>query len=219
MFHAQRGVRVGISVALLTVANTCPAAAGEVGRSYVAGYEVQTSAGIVRTSETLRVSQKNATPFVSVSSASGALVSLPTELAADGEIVANSFDPSVTCYNMARAAVFAADRAPTAPAAIYIRFGDDTVAVPLALESTSTTAGHRILAGSGATAFTLSNDSSRIPGGMVVDARIDVVDGQLSEVIFNEATLVGSPARPVSRMTCSLKKAAVPALPIAVLPG
>lgn len=218
MTHAHRGAGIGITLALLAVANTCPARADEDGRSYVAAYELETPTQSVRANETLRISERNATSFVSVSSAGGALVSLPTAFAADGEIVANSLDPSVTCYNMARAALYAADRAPRQPTAIYIRFGDAAVAVPLALKSTAT-AGHRTLAGSGATAFTVSNDSARIPGGMVVDARIDVADGQLSAVVFNEATLVGSPARPVSRMTCTLKKAPVPTAPVAVLPG
>ena len=227
MLVAHRVVCSGLALTLLAIANTCPALADEDARSYLAAYELQTPSGSERASETLSVRRANATSFVSVSDTNGALLSLPTQFAADGEILANSFDPSVTCYNMAAAALYANERAPAEPAPVFVRLGDNTVAVPLTLKATNSRAGSRSLVGKGATAFTLSSDTAQLPGGMVVDARIDVVGGTLTDVVFEEATLVGSPARPISRMTCSLKQAsgqaprtAAPALsPGAVLPG
>jgi hypothetical protein len=228
MSVAQRGARFGYAFALVVLANAAPARADENARTYAASYELDSPNGVVRASETLGVRRENATSFVSVSNSSGALVSLPTEFAKDGEIMANSFDPSVTCYNMAAAALYASESAPASPSPVFVRFGDATVAIPLKLTASGPAGGERTFVGMGATAFTISSESAQISAGMVVNARIAVTGGELSDVVFSEATLAGSPAKPVSRMTCSLTKArdAAPTTvtpnavaPNAVLPG
>jgi hypothetical protein len=223
MFVARRGAFSVYGTALLALTNAAPAGADENARSYAASYELDSPAGIVRASETLGVRRESATSFVSVSDSSGALVSLPTEFAADGEITANSSDPSVTCYNMAVAALYASERTPAAPATVYVRFGDATIAVPLTLNASGPAGGERTYAGRGATAFTVSSDSARLSAGMVVDAHIAAAGGELADAVFSETTIAGSPAKPVSRMTCSLTKARdaapSPLAPGALLPG
>jgi hypothetical protein len=197
-------------IATLVCTSALPALGDETSRSYVARSEVETAAGVARASATLSVSSKNATSFVNVASANGALVSLPTQFAADGEIMANSLDPSVTCYNMAMAALYQA-RTPAEQAAIFVRFGDDTIGVPVSFKETRESDGAIALTGSGIKTMTLSNSEAQtIPAGMLVDARIVVERGELSDVVFDEATVVGSPAKPVSRLTCSLTRGAQP---------
>jgi hypothetical protein len=223
MIYSHRRSGIGFLVAAAALAIGAPARADTTDRSYVARYELETATGVVRASETLRVRREEATSFVSVASDNGALVSLPTDIAADGEIVANSFDPSVTCYNMAMAALYANEHAPAQPAAVYIRLGNDTIGVPVSYTVTQSADGDRTFVGKGAQALTIAMDSDRIAAGMVVDARIHLLDGALDAVAFDEATLIGSPAKTLSRMSCSLAKddgqSPADSAPPATLPG
>ena len=218
MFRSLRPA-VGFAATRLALASAAPAHADdEDARSYVARYELETAAGIVRASETLGVRREHATSFVSVASQNGALVSLPTEFAADGEIIANSFDPSVTCYNMAAAALYSSDSAPSQPAAVYVRLGDATIAVPVTFAQTQRSGDERTLAGSGARSLEFASTSERVTAAISIDARIAVRAGALSDVTFDEVTFVGTPAKAVSRMTCSLARTRR-ALPPQAAPG
>ena len=157
---------------------------------------------------------------MSVAGADGALVSLPTQFASDGEILANASDPSVTCYNMAMAAVYESERTPADPAAVFVRFGNDTVSVPISFREARTSGGDTTITGSGIKTMMLTSAAAGadadLPAGMLVDARIVVVGGVLSDAVFDEATVVGSPAKPISRMTCSLASGTKsPTLPVA----
>ena len=82
---------------------------------------------------------------------------------------------------MAVAARYSNEYAPGQPVAVYVRFGGNTVAVPLTLESTDTAAGSGRLVGTGTTSCTLSSDTTQIPGGTIVDARIDIAGGELED--------------------------------------
>ena len=214
MFRMHRRFGFGFAAALLALAPATPARAGD-SASYLARYEIATADGVVRSTETLNVRRERTTSFVSVSNSDGALLSLPTEFAADGEILANSFDPSVTCYNMAMAALYATAQAPARPSPVFVRLGNDTIAVPVAFKESSVTGGDRMFVGSGAQAMTITrkSDSQQLSGGMVVDARIHLSNGELSDAVFDEATVFGSPAKPLSRMTCSLARAGLDAPP------
>ena len=106
---------------------------------------------------------------------------------------------------MAMAALYESERTPADPAAVFVRFGDDTISVPMTFREARTSGGDATLTGSGRRTMALTNAGAEtIPAGMLVDARIVVSHGALSGVVFDEATVAGSPARPVSRMTCSL---------------
>lgn len=207
----DRCVQVGAVAALFALAPAAPVRAAESTESFVARYELATADGMIRSAETLSVRHERATSFVSVSNADGASLSLPTEFAADGEIIANSFDPSVTCYNMAMAALYANAPATSRQSAVYVRFGNDTITVPVSYTRSHDSSGDTFV-GSGTQAMTLmkESDSSKLPVGMIVAARIGLSGGALSDVAFSEATVVGSPAKTLSRMTCTLSRAGTP---------
>ncbi len=100
--------------------------------------------------------------------------------------------------------------------AVNVRLGNGSVAVPVLLKQTQAAGTELFLSGSGVEPVGIA-DEAGVSAGLVVAARIHVSGGELTDAVFDEATLIGSPARPLGRMACALERTE-PAIPHAVSP-
>ncbi len=173
--------------------------------SYTATYEYRTPFATTRIDETLTLRRSNGAFSVIVTDTHGALLSLPTELSEDGEILADASDPGVVCYNMSMSALYRARRTPERPEAVAVRFGTDIVQIPLSLAAKATAEGVEY-AGSGNRSLSIADGAEPEPLDMLVAARLRVARGSLSDAVFTETTTFGSPARTGSSMTCNVKR-------------
>jgi hypothetical protein len=64
--------------------------------------------------------------------------------------------------------------------------------------------GSREFVGNGLQTIAIQNGSDATPAQMVVAARIRVLDNQIQNVVFSEATAVGSASNIVNQQTCTL---------------
>jgi hypothetical protein len=190
---------------LLTLCASSPVSAAQVPRSYLATYEYSLGNKTARLNETLILRDADPDPSVTLASTSGQSQTAPMRFAPDGEIEGTTSDPSVLCYNMAAATLYAAIHTPDRPAPVFIRVGNGTVAIPVRMTmSDAASDGSREFVGNGLQTIAIQNGSDATPAQMVVAARIRVLDNQIQNVVFSEATAVGSASNIVNQQTCTL---------------
>lgn len=194
-------------ISLLTLFAPAPASAQQLPRSYIATYEYSMGNKTARLNETLILRASDPDPSVTLASTTGQALTAPMRFAADGEIEGTTSDPSVLCYNMAAATLFAAIHTPSQPAPVFIRVDNGTVAVPIQLTRTDVASdGSSEYVGTGQRTIAIQsgNGDDAIPAQMVVAARIRVVDSAIQNVVFSEATAVGNASNIVNQQTCAL---------------
>jgi hypothetical protein len=194
-------------LSLFTLFAPLPSSSAELPRSYIATYEYDMGNKVARLSETLVVHNADPQPTFTLTGTSGEAVTQPTRIAPDGEIEGTSADPSVLCYNMAAATLYAALHTPAQPASVFVRVGNGSVAIPVTVTpSAASSDGSREFVGSGQRMIAIDNGdgAAPIPAQMVVAARMRVVGNAIQNVVFSEATAVGNASNIVNQQTCTL---------------
>jgi hypothetical protein len=194
-------------ISLLTLFAPSPASSAQVARSYLATYEYSMGNKTARMNETLILNDADPDPSVTLASTSGQARTAPMHFAADGEIEGASSDPSVLCYNMAAATLYAAIHTPDRPASVFIRAENGSVAVPMTMKMTDAASdGSREFVGEGQQTIAVQNGDGddAIPAQMVVAARIRVLGDAIENVVFSEATALGNASNIVNQQTCTL---------------
>jgi hypothetical protein len=195
------------ALAFATLFAPSPVSSAQVPRSYVATYEYSMGNKTARLNETLMLHDADPEPSVTLTSTAGQVLTTPTRFAPDGEIEGSSSDPSVLCYNMAAATLYAALHTPDRPAPVFVRVNNGTVAIPVALTASDAASdGSREFVGNGERTIAIrdGNGEDAVPAQMAVAARIRVVDGEIENVVFSEATAVGNASNIVNQQTCTL---------------
>ncbi len=197
------GAVVAAALALLPHDAAADSASG--GLTYAVRSVATSSAGVSSVSELLVLQQNENRATVTVSDTSGAALTLPTQVMADGEIAANSGDPAVACYNNAMTLLASGDRS-HASGAVFVSFGSSVVRIAVPLREVQDTGGIQAFSGTGSVRFAIDGPAAQVPVRIESAASLLAAGNQLEQATIETHTLIGNSAELTGRNVCTLAR-------------
>lgn len=146
---------------------------------------------------------------IALASSDGSVLSMPVTFTSQGEIATNSQDAGVVCYNMAMDVVARVHRPDGPPPQVFLQFGGSVVQIPLVARMTQTQGSLRTMSLSGTSKGVYADaNGTAVDAGVIINARVQQVGGDLNAATFDEVHYLGIPARAVARSTCTLEQSA-----------
>ncbi len=192
-----------------TVAAEQPALSGPA--VYLVTSTVETANGRMISEEVLSFVSQSGTTFATLRNRNGGSASAQVDVKPNGMLDIGTFDPAITCYNVAMSIL--ADGGTTQPAtsSLTVAVPPYVVRVPLRLTTAEFSDGTHGIIAEGSATITVP-DGTATPLTLVVDGGVTSRQRALLSARFRETTVLPASGAVVAQTTCSVSRASAPLL-------